>query len=231
MLVIFIKAVVTFFFVLVVMRIMGKRQLGEMQPFELVITLLIAEVACVPMNDPFIPFYQGLIPVITLATLHLTVSFVSRKSMRARKLVSGESVIVIDKKGINYENLKKMNINVNDLIEATRSSGYVDFAEIQYAIIETNGKLCVVEKPSDPTVLKPAFLPLPLLIDGVFDERNLALAGAARAAVIKSLNKKGYNDVKEILFIDVRQDGTIYVSPKAGECYTDKITISGGDNW
>ena len=127
MFVVFLKSVITFIVVFFVIRLMGKRQLGEMQPFELVITLIIAEVACIPMNDPYIPIYYGLIPIFTLATLHILLSLLSRKSIKARKVLSGSSVIVIDKSGINYANMKKMNMNVDDLIEAVRTAGYVDF--------------------------------------------------------------------------------------------------------
>ena len=231
MLVVFIKSLITFFLVLFVVRLMGKRQLGEMQPFELVVTLIIAEVACIPMNDPNIPFYYGIVPIITLTVLHLLLSVIARKSMFARKLISGNSVIAIDKKGINYENLKKMNVNVNDLIEAVRSSGYMDFSEIEYAIFETNGKVCVVEKPTDPTQVKPAFLPLSLLVDGKFDEQNLRTAGTTREKIEEVFQKHGIKRVKDVLYTDIRQDGTLYVSPKYAECFTQKIAIRGGESW
>lgn len=231
MLVVFIKSLITFFLVLIVVRLMGKRQLGEMQPFELVVTLIIAEVACIPMNDPYIPFYYGIVPIITLAVLHLLLSVIARKSIWARKVISGRSVIAIDKNGINYENLKKMNVNVNDLIEAVRSSGYMDFAEIEYAIFETNGKVCVVEKACDPTEVKPAFLPLSLLVDGKFDEENLALAGVEELKIKEVFLKHGIKNPKDVLYTDVRQDGTLYVSPKRAKCFTQKINIKGGENW
>ena len=160
MLVVLLKSVITFFLVWYVVRLMGKRQLGEMQPFELVITLIIAEVACIPMNDPYIPFYAGVVPIVTLGFLQVLISTIARKSLAARKVISGSSVIVIDKDGINYENLKMLNMNVNDLIEAARGAGYPDFSRIAYAIFETNGNLCVIEKPSDPTVIEPPVLPV-----------------------------------------------------------------------
>jgi len=210
---------------------MGKRQLGEMQPFELVITFIIAEVACIPMNDPYIPFYYGIVPIITLGVLHLVLSVLARKSILARKIISGRSVIAIDKNGINYENLKKMNVNVNDLIEAVRSSGYMDFADIEYAIFETNGKVCVVEKECDPTQPKPAYLPLSLLVDGKFDKENLELAGASEQKIIEVFLKNGIKNPKDVLYTDVRQDGTLYVSPKYKKCFTQKISIKGGENW
>lgn len=231
MLVVFIKSLITFFLVLIVVRLMGKRQLGEMQPFELVITFIIAEVACIPMNDPYIPFYYGIVPIITLGVLHLVLSVLARKSILARKIISGRSVIAIDKNGINYENLKKMNVNVNDLIEAVRSSGYMDFADIEYAIFETNGKVCVVEKECDPTQPKPAYLPLSLLIDGKFDKENLELAGASEQKITEVFLKNGIKNPKDVLYTDVRQDGTLYVSPKYKKCFTQKISIKGGENW
>ncbi len=231
MLVVFLKSVFTFILVLIVIRIMGKRQLGEMQPFELVITLIIAEVACIPMNDPYIPFYCGIVPIITLAALHLIMSFISRKSIKARRVISGRSIIAIDKNGINYENLQKMNLNVNDLIEAVRSSGYIDFNEIEYAIFETNGKICIVEKATDPMKPKPALLPVSLYIDGYWEKENLALAQISEKQVTDIFAQNGYKNAREILYADIRQDGTVYVSPKRGACFTGKLELAGGANW
>lgn len=231
MLVVFLKSIITFFLVLFVVRLMGKRQLGEMQPFELVITFIIAEVACIPMNDPYIPFYYGLIPILTLALLHIVMSFLARKSLFFRRLLSGRSLIVIDPDGIVYDNLKKMNLNVNDLIEAVRSAGYMDLTEIEYAIFETNGKLCVVEKASDPTAIKPAFLPLPLVIDGKFALDNVHLAGTTREDVENAATRNRVGSIKDVLYADIRQDGTVYFSPKKGKCFTEKLTITGGESW
>lgn len=231
MLIVFIKSVITFFLVFLVIRLMGKRQLGEMQPFELVITLIIAEVACIPMNDPYIPFYYGLVPIVTLAFLDIFFSFVARKSIVTRRLLSGKSVIVIDKDGINYDNLIKLNININDLLEAVRSSGYADLNEIEYAILETNGKICVIEKWSDPTVETPVLLPSALLIDGKWNENGLKLAGADKQTLIDMLHQNNIDKLSEVLYMDVRQDGTVYVSPKHKKYFTQKINITGGQNW
>lgn len=231
MLIVFIKSLITFFLVLFVVRLMGKRQLGEMQPFELVVTFIIAEVACIPMNDPYIPFYYGIVPIITLAVLHLLLSVIARKSMTLRKVISGRSVLAVDKNGINYPNLKRLNMNVNDLIEAVRSSGYPDFSEIEYAIFETNGKMCVIQKPCDPTAVKPAYLPLSLLVDGSFDAENLSRAGLTEDDLKNVFSQHGIKRVKDVLYTDVRQDGTLYVSPKYDKCFTQKLRISGGENW
>lgn len=229
MLVVFIKSLITFFLVLFVVRLMGKRQLGEMQPFELVVTLIIAEVACIPMNDPYIPFYYGIIPIVTLTVLHIGMSFLARKSLTVRRLLSGRSILVIDKDGINYENLKKMNLNMNDLLEAARSSGYPDLSTIAYAIFETNGKMCVIEKESDPTQPTPAYLPLPLVMDGKCAEYNFVRSGLNESVLSDLFRKHDLNKYADVLYADVRQDGTVFVSPKYGKSFTDKTELAGGE--
>lgn len=242
MFVVFLKSIITFIVVFFVIRLMGKRQLGEMQPFELVITLIIAEVACIPMNDPYIPLYYGIIPILTLATLHILLSLLSRKSVKARKILSGSSVIVIDRSGINYENMKKMNMNVDDLIEAVRTAGYVDFSQIAYAIFETNGQLCVVEKEQQSELSseqesgegqgerQKTMLPLELIIDGKYHEQNLQLSGTEKSEIERVLNEKGLR-LRDMLYADVRQDGNAYFSPKRSNSFCSKLAISGGDNW
>ncbi len=242
MLVVMLKSVITFLVVFFVIRLMGKRQIGEMQPFELVITLIIAEVACIPMNDPYIPLYYGLIPIITLATLHIVLSFVSRKSLKARKILSGSSVVVINPDGIIYENMKKMNMNMDDLIEAVRTAGYVDFTEIAYAIFETNGKLCIVEseqaKQQQPEQQQQqseqpepkTLLPLELVIDGKLLKENIELSGADTAELESVCDEKNIK-LSELLYADVRQDGNAYFSPKYGKAFCRKLAITGGENW
>ena len=226
MFVVFIKSTILFLVMLLVLRIMGKRQIGEMQPFELVITLVIAEVACIPMNDPYIPLYYGLVPIITLGALHLVLTLITRKSVRARNIISGRSVTAIDKSGIRYDNLKKMNINTIDLLESVRAAGYPDFNTIAYAIFETNGKLCVIEKESNPHESKPAHLPITLFIDGTFNTSNMLKAGVTKEELEEAFKENGYKNKKEILYADIRQDGLIYISPKHGDFFTKKVAIA-----
>ncbi len=244
MFVVFLKSIITFAVVFFVIRLMGKRQIGEMQPFELVITLIIAEVACIPMNDPYIPLYYGIVPILTLATLHILLSLWSRKSLRVRKILSGSSVVVIDKDGINYENMKRMNMNIDDLIEAVRTAGYVDFSQIAYAIFETNGKLVVVEKEqpqqqqsqsgeqngNESGEQPQTLLPLELVVDGKYIEENMRLAGADRSEIERVLSDNKLK-LKDILYADVRQDGNAYFSPKRKSAFCESIAISGGQSW
>ncbi len=227
MLILFLKSLIIFAVVLIAVRLMGKRTLSEMQPFELVITLVIAEVACIPINDPYIPFYSSIVPVITLTFLQITLSFIARKSLWARRVMTGRAMIVIDKNGINLSNLKKMNMNVHDLVETVHTSGYMDLNQIEYAIIETNGKMSVVERECDPTQPTPALLPLILAVDGKWNDDNLVRAGTNANAVSVALRKNGLKGVKDVLYADVRQDGTMYVSPKKDKYFTAKVSVGG----
>ena len=226
MLLVFIKSVVTFVLIFFVVRLMGKRQIGEMQPFELVITLIIAEVACIPMNDPYIPFYYGVVPIVTLSFLQILFSFLSEKFLPVRRLISGKSVTLINKDGVCYENLKKLNMNMSDLMEAVRSAGYPDLDEIMYAIIETNGKICVVEKAQSGET----FLPVSVILNGKWQEENVAFTGLDKNALIRQLDEKG-NKVCDLVYADVRQNGSVYCAPEKGACYTLSVTLSGGGSW
>ena len=234
MFIVMLKSLIIFLVVFFVIRLMGKRQIGEMQPFELVITLIIAEVACIPMNDPYIPLYYGIIPIVTLGMLHIVLSFVSRKSLKVRKILSGNSIIVINPDGIDYDALCKMNMNIDDLRESVRTAGYVDFTEIAYAIFETNGKLCVVEKnaqkPQDESEPQQPLLPIELIVDGKIKEDNLVLSGADRAEIEGVLHEKKLK-LSDVLYADVRQDGNAFFAPKHDKAFCSRLAITGGGNW
>lgn len=226
MLLVLLKSIFTFVLIFFVVRLMGKRQLGEMQPFELVITLIIAEVACIPMNDPYIPFYYGVVPIVTLSFLQILFSYLSKKFLPVRRLVSGRAVIVIDKDGINYDNLSRLNMNANDLMEAVRSAGYADLNEIQYAVIETNGKICVLEKSETEQV----FLPLAIIINGKWQERNVQYTGLDKQSFLEELMSKNLK-LSEVVYADVRQNGEVYVAPENGKCQVAHAILSKGGQW
>ena len=231
MLIIFIKTVIIALLVFFVIRLMGKRQIGEMQPFEFVITLILAEVACLPMNDPYIPLHFGVIPIVTLAFLDIAFSIIGRKHNGFRKVMDGSSIIVIDRRGLVYENLKKLNMNVDDVIVSARSAGYPDVSSVEYAIVEPNGKFSVIEKPKDPTKPTTAYYPLSIVVDGKPRKDNIELCGVTDAQMNKIILGGGLKKMKDVLYMDIRQDGTVYVSPKYKPCYTDKIAIAGSKNW
>lgn len=229
MLVVFFKSVIIFFMVFIVVRIMGKRELGQMQPYELVITLIIAEVACLPMNDPSIPLYFSFIPITTLAFLEILLAYLSKKNKFIRKLTDGEAVLVFDKDGINAKKLSKLNMSASDLVEAVRASGVVDIMSVAYVIVETNGKLCVVENQDNQN--SQVFLPVSIITDGKYNEDNLQKIGVEKVNILSFLKSNGITSLKQILYADIRQDGTIYLGLNSVKDISGKIEIAGGKDW
>ena len=126
------RCFIIYLIVLIVFRLMGKRQLGELQPFEFVITLIVADLATLPMADTAIPLIHGVVPLITLLLIHFALSLLIRKSIFFRKVISGKPVIIISPKGIDYENLKKLNLNLNDVQESLRNLNYYSFLPRSY---------------------------------------------------------------------------------------------------
>ena len=144
MFVIFVRVLIIYLTVLIFLRIMGKRQIGEMQPYELVITLIIADLATLPMSDNNIPLLNGILPLAILVIIHFVITMLTRKNIFFRRFISGKPVIVISPNGIEFNALKQLNMNLDDLLESLRQSGYYSFDQILYAIIETNGKMSLI---------------------------------------------------------------------------------------
>ena len=146
MLIVFTRSIIIYFFLLIAMRLMGKKQLGELQPFEFAVTLIAAELACIPMSDTQVPVLYGLVPIFTLFVVEFTITKIVKHSIRMRKLINGKPVIVITPDGIDYEAINKLDMTIHDIMEAIRSKNYSSPAELEWAIVETNGDMSVVPK-------------------------------------------------------------------------------------
>lgn len=222
-----IRAVIVYFFVLVVIRLMGKRQIGEMQPFELVITLIIADLACIPMAEIAVPLGHGLIPIFTLLVVHFLLCVLSRKSMGARYLISGRPAIVVSPDGINYKELKRLNMTLDDLIEAMRGCNCFSIDEVSYAIIETNGKMCLIPSSDSAPVTRgdlkiktaPAELPVNLVMDGKLMKENLAMVGIEDKLLSEILSKAKIVSYKEVLLLTLDRNGKVFVQNKREQGY------------
>lgn len=228
---IMIRTLITFVLLVILMRLMGKRQLGEMQPFELVITLVIAEVACIPMSDPSIPLVYGIVPILVLFVLHWCISLISRKSIKFRRFVDGANVVVIDGDGINYQALKNLNMNINDLLEATMSAGYYDLSAIQCAFFQTNGKLAVIPYvyAAQPTcgdlqiVKAQETFAMPFIVDGkVLNLKKLSMTEDALDSFLKEFD---IQSIKEVVVATIDDNGKVYIQQKKGK-YISKIIPS-----
>lgn len=173
MLVLVIRTLILYILVVVAIRIMGKRQIGEMQPSELVIAIMISDLASVPMQAIDIPLLSGIVPVLTLLVWEVIMSYVSLKSKKCRKYITGEPSIVVYNGHINEQELKKQRFNLNDLMEQLRISGCPDISNVQAAVLETNGQLSVLEKKKDAG----GGLPYMLISDGEINKNELKRAG------------------------------------------------------
>lgn len=218
MLIIFVRCIILYFALLVTMRLMGKRQLGELQPFEFAITLIIADVASIPMQDTAIPILHGIVPILTIFILHLIICKINFKSVKIRKIIDGKPTIIVDSNGINYKNMKSLNMHINDLMVSLRGLGYFSLNEVNIAIVETNGKLSVLPKFANTEVTN-----CDLKIDGEDKSLpySLILEGKIMKDTISHFNKLCEKDVVEFVKSKNLKPKDIYLFSidKSGEYY------------
>jgi uncharacterized membrane protein YcaP (DUF421 family) len=196
---------------------MGKRQVGDLQPSELVITILISEVAAVPMQSNNIPMIYGLLSIGALVTMEITLSCVSLKSQRARELLSGHPSIVICEGKLRQGELKRMRVTIDDIYEELRLQKVSKLADISYAVLETNGKLSILMKPSSeqPTredlkiaKIDPGAVRL-LIRDGVLDKKTMKDCGIDEANVQQLLNDCSVK-LSDVFFCTVDHRGRLW---------------------
>lgn len=229
MLTVFIRSIITYVFLLFIMRLMGKRQLSELQPFEFVITLIVAELACIPMSDTSIPLSYGIIPMFTMFILHILITKLASKNHKFNRFLNGVPVVVISPKGIDHRLLDKLDMNVTDLLHALRAAGYFFPSEVAYAIMETNGTLSVLPKagysPATPQDLalrvEECEMPYPIICEGTLFSENLLLAGASEEALYALLDRHSLKPA-EVLLLTADKKGSIYLQPYRGETITEE---------
>lgn len=217
-----IRTLILYLTVIVSLRIMGKRQLGELQPSELVVAIMISDLASVPMQDISISIFTGVVPVVTLIAAEVLLSFLCLKSNNMRRLLSGSPSIVVYDGHINENELKRLRFNVNDLLEELRINGFYDVNDVQTAIIETSGKLSVIPKDnsrpvtvSDMNIENPQKegLPYILIADGKINTSELYRSGKSRQWLNNELKKCGYS-VRRIFLFSLDRCGGIFVQAK-----------------
>ena len=205
-----IRAVILYSVVIFLIRLMGKRQIGELQPSELVITILISEVASLPMQDNSIPILNSIIPLFVLVSFEIILAALSLKSHKLRTVIQGHPVIVIRNGEIDIEALRKLRLSVNDLISALRQKDIFELSEISYAIFETNGKLSVLLKPANKNAtaadlnLSPEDngMPFAVICDGKINN-NAAKEVKMSKEEINRIITKHNSEIKKILIMTV----------------------------
>lgn len=211
-----IRVLLLYIVVVFSLRVMGKRQIGELQPSEFAITLIIAELATIPMQDAKIPLINGVIPIIILFSLEVFMSYILLKSRKIRSVFTGTPLILINKGKIQQYNMKRARINIDDLMEELRLKDYPDIAQIQYAIMETNGELSIIPKSQQPTENNDG-LPLTIINDGQIDDKNMRFLNLDENWLNKTLDKYRINQIEDIFIMTVDEYQNIYLEKKRGE--------------
>ena len=228
MAVIFVRTLIIFITLIIVIRLMGKRQIGEMQPFEFIITLIIADLACVPMADVSIPLVYGIVAILVLFVLHQLLSFLETRGDVMKLILSGKPSIVIDRAGVNLRELKKNNMGVDDLVESMRASGYFSLDDLTYAIFESNGKLSALENFDKSE--KEKGLSVTLIEDGKTVEKNLKLLGWD-VDNIKTIILPHAKRVKDVEVLTVDGNGRAYFKAKKQKYKILNFTLKEGVRW
>ena len=215
MLISFIRTIISYILVVVAIRIMGKRQVGQLEPTELVVTLMISDLATIPLSHVSIPLVHGIVPILTLVIAEATLSFIDLKSRKFRKLLSGTPIVIIKDGKVCEEEMEKLRFNFDDLLEMLRMQGNTDINDIKYAILETSGNLSVISKTlakSEET--EYLGMPFMFICDGDISNKALELYGKNVDWLKKQL--KG-SQISEILFAGVSEDGKFYFQKRSRE--------------
>lgn len=197
MLINFVRAIILYIIVFIVVRAMGKREIGQLQTFEFVIAIMIADVATIPMSEVGVPIINGIVPIFGLLVMHMLISCINMKSIKMRAIICGKPSILIYRGRIDEEKMIKERFTINELQERLRSLNIDSIADVEYAILETSGQLSVIEKPEKRNTKPEDFGIVPeyeglaydLVIDGVIMEDNLKILGKDYRWLKKEVNK------------------------------------------
>lgn len=183
-----VRATILYFVVLISMRIMGKGELGELQPFDLVVSLILADLAVLPMEDFNSPLSHGLMSIATIMFLQCLISYITLKSNTARKVICGRPSIIIEHGKFNTKEMNKLRINVNDVLGQMRLKGYYNVEDIDYLIMETNGEMSIIA-PEEKPGMKCKRIPISIILDGKIMYKNLEQFQINQDDVFKEINK------------------------------------------
>ena len=217
------RTILLYLVLLSVVRLMGKRQIGQMEPSEFVVAMLVADLAAIPMQDSAIPLFSGLVPILTVLGAELVLSGAALLSIRLRKILCGKPVILIENGKILQQNLRRTRVTMDELTGHLREKDILDLRRVQYAILETYGNLSVfpyarympAEAAEAKSVVKEQYLPVTLVSDGRLLRENLPKAGKEEAWVQKTLRGKKAT-LKDTWLLTVDRSDTVYFVRREG---------------
>ena len=220
-----IRTIILYFLLMAGLRLMGKRQIAELEPSELVLALLISDLAAIPMQDFGIPLIHGVFPILLLLSLSMIISVLNLKSLRFRKLVCGSPALIIRDGELLQREIRKNRFTLDELIEDLRQQGISDLSTVQYAILETNGDLSVLLYPQHQPLthatarqesLSDPGLPVIVICDGRLLHQNLTLLGLDRAWLHRQLQKYHISSVRAVFLMTVDKQQTVKLIKKEG---------------
>lgn len=222
MLTIFVRSVLLFVVAVAAMRVMGKRQVGQLQPYELVVVIMIAELAATPMGSLGTPLLYGILPMAALIVCHGVLTFLCMHSEKARVIMCGQPTVLIRNGVICEKQMRKQAMTLSDLMEAMRTAGYMDPAEVGTAVLETAGHVTVFPKAEYRAVntsemrvaVHPEGLPLPLILDGRVQTENLQRGQLPESWLQRQVEEMGYVSAGEILFLCLNTGGEVLCQGK-----------------
>lgn len=218
----FIRTIILYLVIIIALRIMGKRQVGELSPSELVVTILISELAAIPMQDPGIPLIGGIVPILTLLSLEILISTLTLKSNFCRKILVGQNSILINNGIINQAEMRRLRLTLSELLEELRLKDYTDITQIRYAILETNGKLTVIPYSQYDIPTRGDLnisgddnpLPICVVLDGSVIKENLIKLKKDTDWLMYQLKKRGYNRTRDVFLMQVDENENIILISK-----------------
>ena len=216
-----LRTLILYLSVVIAVRVMGKRQIGELDPSELVITILISDLVAIPMQDLGIPLFAGVIPIVTLISVEILMSFFSLKSRRFRRLINGQPAIIIRKGKLDIHKLRQMRLTTDEVIETLRKQSVSSVSDVKYGVIEPDGSLSIVLKqPQQPVTAemlglspKDQGLPVVVVSDGKLVPRSLQLLQRDEQDVVNQLRNQGLT-IAEVFLMTLDDCGNIFVQPK-----------------
>ncbi|KAB7667305.1 DUF421 domain-containing protein [Bacillus sp. B1-b2] len=199
------RTVVIYFLIVLIFRLMGKREIGELSILDLVVFIMIAEIGVVAIEDYKTAFLPTLFPMFILLSIQILLAFLSLKSKKVRDFIEGEPTIIINNGKIDEVAMKKQRYNFDDLLVQLREKDIRNVADVEFAILETSGKLSVFEKEKGSSSIT-----IPLIMDGIVQESNLVTIGKTNLWLRQNLKERGYENIKDISFCSY-QDGDFYI--------------------
>lgn len=221
----FFRTLVLYLVLITGLRLTGKRQIGELEPNELVLTMLLSDLAAVPMQDFGIPLLSGVLPIAVILCMSMLLSFLSLRSVRFRALICGEPTVIIRQGVISQQAMRRNRLTLDELMEELRCQGITDLQTVKYAVLETSGQLSVLLYPKDQpitpqqmdlAVADDIFLPRIIINDGRLLHQNLRAAGREEKWLRDQLRRAGATDTKDIFLLTVDEAGTVVCILKEG---------------